>query len=393
VGVAHLRHPAALRRAVAGLAASLALVLASAGPAAAHEAPYSYLTLRTEHDRLAGTITAHRFDLAHELGAAADAPATSGDTLLVPAVAARQGARLWSLLSTRLHLAADGTPLALTLLAVTPDAGRDALTFAFEAPLATVPERIEITASLFPYDPQHETYVNAYVGQSVRLQDLLDRTHTSLAFTTADRPRAAAVLRRFVGAGLHHIFIGPDHILFVLGLLLLGGGLVRLLKIVTAFTAAHSITLALATLGWVTPPARIVEPLIALSIVFVALENLRALRRRGLGSGTGPGGRAEERAPADRRALLAFAFGFVHGFGFASVLREFGLPPGAMGLALLAFNVGVELGQASIVLVAAPLFAVVSARGPAWRTTLVGAGSCVVAAAGAWWFFERVFGG
>ncbi|MEO6462301.1 MAG: HupE/UreJ family protein, partial [Candidatus Eisenbacteria bacterium] len=81
----------------------------------------------------------------------------------------------------------------------------------------------------------------------------------------------------------------------------------------------------------------------------------------------------------------------VHGFGFASVLREFGLPAEAMGLALLAFNVGVEAGQAAIVLVAAPLFALVAGRGPAWRTGLVGAGSCVVAAAGAWWFFERVF--
>jgi hypothetical protein len=110
--------------------------------------------------------------------------------------------------------------------------------------------------------------------------------------------------------------------------------------------------------------------------VFVAVENLQALR------GGGPA--------RDRRAWLAFAFGFVHGFGFASVLREFGLPAEAMVLALLAFNVGVELGQAAIVLVAAPLFALVASRGPAWRTGLVGAGSCVVAAAGAWWFFERV---
>src|SRR5438876_1102202 len=104
-----------------------------------------------------------------------------------------------------------------------------------------------------------------------------------------------AVAWRFIAAGIHHIYMGPDHILFVAGLLLLGGSIGRLLKIVTGFTVAHSITLALATFGIVHPPARVVEPLIALSIVFVGVENLRELRARS--------GHAR-----DRRALLAFVF-------------------------------------------------------------------------------------
>src|SRR5207342_886885 len=87
-----------------------------------------------------------------------------------------------------------------------------------------------------------------------------------------------AVALTFIGAGIHHIFIGPDHILFVVGLLLMGGGLCLILKIISCFTIAHSITLALAALGLVTPPARVIEPLIALSIVFVGVDNLRALR-------------------------------------------------------------------------------------------------------------------
>jgi len=161
-------------------------------------------------------------------------------------------------------------------------------------------------------------------------------------------------------------------------LLLLGGSIGRLLKIVTGFTVAHSITLALATLGLVTPPARVIEPLIALSIMFIGIDNLRVLRR---GAG----------AP-DRRAWLAFLFGFVHGFGFASVLRELGLPAQALGLALFAFNVGVEIGQATIVLATAPLIAWVRGASSNAGRRVAFAGSLVVGVAGLFWFAQRTFG-
>ncbi len=117
--------------------------------------------------------------------------------------------------------------------------------------------------------------------------------------------------------GIHHIFIGPDHILFIVGLLLLGGTLGRLLKIVTAFPIAHSVTLVLATLDILNPPARVTEPIFALSIVFVGAH---ALLHRG-----------EKR---DWRLLFAFGFGFIHGFGFANVLRDMALPRTALSWSL-----------------------------------------------------------
>jgi hypothetical protein len=159
----------------------------------------------------------------------------------------------------------------------------------------------------------------------------------------------------------------------VIGLLLLGGGLRRLLKIVTAFTAAHSLTLAVATLGIFQPPSRVVEPAIGLSIVCIGIENLR--HRPGM---------------PDRRALLAFCFGLVHGFGFASVLRETGLPAGALGWSLASFNLGVEMGQAAIVLSLAPVLAWVRSASTraSWRVAF--AGSWVIVCAGGYWFAERL---
>jgi len=173
--------------------------------------------------------------------------------------------------------------------------------------------------------------------------------------------------------GIHHIFIGPDHILFIVGLLLLGGGIGRLLKIVTAFTIAHSLTLALATLHLVNPPSRFVEPAIALSIVAVGIENLIAAKR----------GR-------DWRAPLAFGFGFLHGFGFASVLAEFGLPRAALGWSLFSFNLGVEIGQACIVLAVTPVLAWLGARSPRAGVRVAAWGSACVIAAGSFWFVQRV---
>ncbi len=347
----------------------LALLLGAAPAAWAHDAPYSFLNLRFRPGGLEGSLTTHVADIAHELGTAAP------DSLLAAARARSVGPALFALLSKRLAIVGDGDTLRLAFVSAAPDSERKGIALRFAAPLSAVPAEMSIEARLFPYDPQHETFVNAYVADSLRNQDLIDARHPRIAFETGAAPRIAAVIRRFVAAGIHHIFIGPDHILFVIGLLLLGGSLGRLLKIVTGFTVAHSITLALATLGILTPPARVIEPLIALSIVFVGVENLRALRR--------PGGR-------DQRGWLAFVFGFVHGFGFASVLREFGLPAQALGVALFAFNVGVEFGQAAIVLLTAPLLALVRRWNESAGRRVAFAGSCVVVVAGLFWFVERI---
>jgi hypothetical protein len=171
---------------------------------------------------------------------------------------------------------------------------------------------------------------------------------------------------------MHHILIGPDHLLFLVGLLLLGGSLRQLAMVVTAFTVAHSITLSLAALDLVSPPARIIEPAIALSIVYVGADNLLVR-----------GGR-------DVRAWIAFAFGFIHGFGFANVLREMDLPTRALGWSLFAFNFGVEIGQLLVVVIVASAFLALRARSEAAGRRLVFAGSLVVVIAGTYWFVQRL---
>src|SRR5690606_18376636 len=138
-------------------------------------------------------------------------------------------------------------------------------------------------------------------------QWLFDASSPPRTFYTGTIGGVGAVFGTFVPSGAHHVLIGPDHVLFLIGLILLGGSLRRLVLIVTAFTVGHSVTLALAALSILSPPAWIIEPLIALSIVIVGLDNL--LRGRGSDEGR------------DLRSLFALLFGLVHGFGFAFVLR------------------------------------------------------------------------
>lgn len=156
-------------------------------------------------------------------------------------------------------------------------------------------------------------------------------------------PGSSEVALSYFGLGVEHILLGIDHLLFVLALLLITRGTQRLVLTITAFTVAHSFTLALATLGFVRVPPAPVEAVIALSIVFVAAEIVRARR--------GESGLAA-RAPW----IVAFTFGLLHGFGFAGALAEIGLPQGQIPLALLFFNVGVETGQLSFIAV---VFAVI----------------------------------
>lgn len=155
-----------------------------------------------------------------------------------------------------------------------------------------------------------------------------------------------SVAGEYARLGIEHILFGIDHLLFVLALLIITRGTLRLIKTVTAFTLAHTITLGLATLGFVHVPQRPVEAAIALSIVFVAMEIIHA--RRGV-----PGITA--RAPW----IVAFTFGLLHGFGFAGALSEVGLPAGHIPEALLFFNVGVELGQLMFIAVVLGVMAVI----------------------------------
>jgi len=174
--------------------------------------------------------------------------------------------------------------------------------------------------------------------------DYLDGTASNQRLTPGEpaviipeRPSALEVVRTYVVLGVEHILLGIDHLLFVLALLLVVNGVRRLVATVTAFTAAHSITLGAATLGFIHVPSAPVEAVIALSILFLASE---LARQRA-------GGPDNDRANLTRRFpwVVAFAFGLLHGFGFAGALSEVGIPQHAVPLALLFFNVGVEIGQ------------------------------------------------
>jgi len=187
---------------------------------------------------------------------------------------------------------------------------------------------------------------------------------------------AAQEFRRFLLLGIEHIFTGYDHIAFLIGLLLLGGTVRELVKIVTAFTLAHSVTLALAALDVFAPSPRIVEPLIAASIVFIGVENLWALRE------------SQAASALRHRWMVTLAFGLVHGFGFASVLRELQLPRALLATGLLSFNLGVECGQLAIVLAALPLLRRLRGFKP-----FAPAASACVAALGMVWLVQRLISG
>lgn len=201
----------------------------------------------------------------------------------------------------------------------------------------------------------------------------------NLAEYLAESGSLLAGAKRYTVLGIEHILIGIDHLLFVLGLLMLVRGVGMLVKTLTAFTVAHSITLVLATLGFIDMPSAPVEAAIALSIVFLAVEILR-------------GQRGEMSLTHRQPWIVAFGFGLLHGLGFAGALSEIGLPPDEVSLALLFFNVGVEIGQ--LVFVAAVL-----ALGWAWRATSLATprraaalSVYVLGTIATYWFIERASG-
>jgi hypothetical protein len=181
------------------------------------------------------------------------------------------------------------------------------------------------------------------------------------------------IVKLYLGLGYTHILPrGLDHVLFVLGIFLLAVRLRPVLWQVSAFTIAHTITLALTVYGVVSLPSRIVEPLIALSIVYVAIENVFTSTLHAW------------------RPLIVFCFGLLHGMGFAGVLTQIGLPRSEFVPALLSFNAGVELGQLTVILVAFLLLGLPFRRKPWYRDRIVVPGSLVIAAVGLFWFIQRV---
>lgn len=350
------------------LAAIVICTLLAAAPAAAHQVPFSYVDARLGNGAVDVTLVAHIIDIAHDLNI--EPP----ERLLEPAFLDTQHERIVALLAPRLRLTADGVQLGVgTWSGMVPLPDRQSVQLQARYATTGTPGVLALDTQMFPYDPPHQTFVNFYDGDDLRHQVILDQVKTHADYFSGTRQGTFAVVRRFIPAGIEHILIGPEHLLFLVGLLLLGGSLRHLVVVVSAFTVAHSITLTFAALNFISPPQRIIEPAIALSIVYAGADNLMVR-----------GGR-------DMRAWIALAFGLIHGFGYAGVLREIDLPRRALGWSLFSFNVGLEIGQLLVVAAVASALSALRSRHEAAGQRLVFAGSIVVIAAGTFWFIQRVF--
>ena len=272
--------------------------------------------------------------------------------------------------------AAEGLEAGLT----EEDGARVRLRFACAGAPGRLELRLPVLAAL-PFGHRHLGQLARADGEVFADLVLHRRSPTASAAVPAgsggpvDAPAPKPPVGAYFQIGVEHILIGTDHLVFLLGLVVIGGRLRSLIAVVTAFTLGHSLSLALATLGVWRPDAGFVEPAIALSIAYVGVENFL------VGDAAG-------------RWRITLPFGFIHGFGFAGVLAEIGVPDASVGLALLLFNLGVEAGQLLVLALILPLLAWLAAR-PAYQR-LRGARwiSAAIVAAGVYWFIERVwFGG
>jgi hypothetical protein len=347
---------------------SLILVFALAcGLAHAHKPSDSYLSIEGEAGLVRGQWDIALRDLEHGIGLDAD-----GDGAITWGELKRKQAEIQSYAFARLALRAgvDACPIqpGELLFDEHSDGGYAVLTFS--APCAASEVRYGL---FFDLDPTHRGLLKAASGTAVLSPE---RPSAELG------KDARRVWRQFFDysiEGVWHIWIGFDHILFLVSLLLpavlaaarFRPALWEVVKVVTAFTVAHSITLALAALSVVELPSRLVESVIAASVVLAALNNVWPVVRRG-------------------RWLIAFVFGLVHGFGFASVLADLGLPREHLLVALLGFNLGVEAGQLAIVSLFLPLAYAIRDTW-AYRRAVVVGGSAAIALLAAVWMVERAF--
>lgn len=363
-----------------------ACMLGWPGMAAAHKPSDSYVTLTVDGSRIdvRWDIALRDLDMALDLDTDRDERLTWGE------VRARH-ADIAAFALPALALSVDGAacmprqPVAHALDRHS-DGTYAVLRFSVACPAAA--DRAGASYRLFAdLDPTHRGIVRMQAPRAAPRTLVLAPDGAVAVLEPAAGGSMLAGFSSFVATGVHHILIGWDHLAFLLALLLpsvlrractgwvastsLRASLVDILKIVTAFTLAHSVTLALATLQWVTLPPRLVESAIAASVAFAAVDNVRPLVR-------------------GARWQMAFAFGLVHGFGFASVLADAGLGRESLALGLLGFNLGVELGQLGVVAALLPLLWL--ARGTrTYRRALMPALSLLLMLAGAGWFVERAF--
>ena len=364
------------------------LLLLAAGAAGAHKPSDSYLTVEVRGTQIVGQWDIALRDLDYAIGLDAD-----GDGQITWGELRAQHTDIAAYAAARLALRADGQACTVGVGAQQVDRHTDGaysvLPLQLTCPGAAVPQQLEIAYTLFAdIDPQHRGLLRLTTPDGTRTAVLGPQApRQSFALGAAGVGATWQQFVTYLREGVWHIWIGFDHILFLLSLLLPAVGLWRaarwqavdrlapavwdVLRIVTAFTVAHSITLSLATLGWISLPSRWVESAIAASVVLAALNNIWPLFQ-------------------GRRWTVAFVFGLIHGFGFASVLSDLGLPRDALALALVGFNVGVELGQLAIVAVFLPLAYALRRTWFYGRGVRVG-GSLLIAALATVWLVERAF--
>jgi hypothetical protein len=354
-----------------------ALLCCAALPAQAHKPSDSYLSLNVQGENVSGQwdIALRDLDFAIGLDQDGDGKLTWDEIRARHTAIAAYALERLSLMSGKdacrikageqlIDDHTDGAYSVLRFQAVCP------------VPVTTLTVGYRLFADL---DPQHKGLLRL-TRDGVTSTAIFDPDHArqTLSLTAPDRWRQFSA---YVKDGVWHIWIGYDHILFLLSLLLpavllsapsdnLRGAFTDVLKVVTAFTLAHSLTLTLASLSLVSLPSRFVESAIAASVILAALNNLYPLFR-------------------GRRPVAAFAFGLIHGFGFASVLIDLGLPKGSLLASLLGFNLGVEIGQLCIVAAFLPLaFAL---RDTKFYRRLLTGGSAMIALVAVVWLVERAF--
>lgn len=358
-----------------------ALLMAVATFAQAHRPSDAFLTLDVHGREIGGRweIALRDLDVVAGLDSDRDNQLTWGELR-----SAR--ARLETLLLSELNVTGDGAPcpLHVTDLQLNDRVDGRFAWFALAGECGQSPTTLGIDYRfLFDLDPTHRGILALTAGGASH-SAVIGPDEPVRSFELA-APSIWKAFRDYLKSGIWHIWIGYDHILFLLALLLpavlsvsngkwtpqprLRPALWNVVRVVTAFTLAHSVTLTLAALGVLRLPGALVESAIALSVVLAALNNIKPVVERA-------------------RWAMAFGFGLIHGFGFASVLGELGLPQNAKLLALVAFNLGVEIGQLGIVAVAVPL-AFCLRNTAFYRTGVRVVGSAIVAVLALWWFLQR----
>jgi hypothetical protein len=350
----------------------------------AHTQSYGFLRATVHDDRVSGQLelAVRDLDLAYALDADADGNVTWGELR-------KRESELAPLVLRKISIGPAGAPCELVPGAIAIDSrgGENYAIFPFTGSCEVLGSQVRVGYDLmFALDAQHRGLVSLDKGDIGRSTVMTPETR--VAVLDLESGNRLDVVSSFISHGVHHIWNGYDHMLFLVTLLLpavvmrsgnvwrpvesLGGAVWATTRVVTAFTLAHSITLSAAASGIVELPSRLVECVIAASVAVAAINNLFPV-------------------VSQRVWIAAFVFGLMHGFGFASVLTDLGLPPGGRLVALFAFNVGVELGQLAVVAGLLPVLFLMR-RSSTYTQVALPAGSMVIMVIGVTWILQRATG-